>query len=180
VRAYYAAGHTRQPVLINVSSALGTILAAALLLAAFIRWEWLRTWFDLALRVQNVPATAVLALPLAFSLGAIFNALWMWRAFQRDFGRFPRVVDRAIVQSATASLAAGLAAYVGLNILDNFFNLNNFWGVFGQGAVAGLAGVAVFGLILRAWGNEELAELSRSLHSKFWRARPVAAEPEAL
>lgn len=180
VRGYYAAGKTRRPLWLNVTSSILIIVIAAVLSALVrVRPELLENFADL-LRVGDLTETAVLVLPLAFSLGVLINLGLFWHYFQKDFGRFPRLVDRALHDSIIGSLAAGLVTYILLTWLGRIFDLNTFVGIFGQGFIAGIIGLAVFALVLHWRRNEELSELIRSIRGKFWRTKPVAPEPEGL
>ena len=77
-------------------------------------------------------------------------------------------------------MAAAAVSYVALRFLAPVFNLNTFYGIFGQGLLAGLLGLAVFFLILKWYGSEELREIQAAWRHHFWRARAVAPEPESL
>lgn len=180
VRGYYASGQTRRPLFINVFSAGVTVVLAVGLLALFERSLIWRHWFEGFLRVEGLSGTEVLMLPLALSLGALFNCFLLWRSFQRHFGRFSAVVNRALAQAAGGALAGGVVSYYLLQLLDDFFDLNTFIGVFSQGFLAGLGGLAAFAVFLWFLGNNELAEVVRSAKSRFWRAKTVAPEPEGL
>ncbi|MEA1929648.1 MAG: murein biosynthesis integral membrane protein MurJ [Patescibacteria group bacterium] len=180
VRAYYSAGQTRRPLLVNVLSAILTILLAFVFWRIFISSAQPLFFLEGLLRVRDISGTAVLALPLAFTLGSLLNIWFLWQLFQRDFGRFPKMVDKALGQSVAASLGGGLTAYIALNLLDNVLDLNTFVGIFTQGFVAGILGLLAFTLILWKLKNKELKEITKSLHNKFWQSRPIAPEPEGL
>lgn len=179
VRAYYAAGATRRPLVLNViSSALIIIFAWILLRLGHESFLWV--WFERALRVENVADTPILLLPLAFSLGVWANLFLFWIYFQRDFGSFPKVVDRAIVQSLIASLLAGLVAYQTLQWLAPFLDLDTFLGIFAQGLAAGVLGVAILVVALHYFKNKEIGEIEKALHEKLLGSKPIAPEPEGL
>ena len=180
VRAYYACGLTRRPLLLNSLSSLAIILLAFGLLRFGHDSLILRQIFETLLRVSEVGQTGVLLLPLAFSLGIFLNLGLFWWFFQKDFGHFPKVVDRAVGQSVIGSLIAGLVSYQTLNWLAPLLDLNTFWGIFTQGLIAGLLGLAVLWLVLKYFGNKELTEIEESLGQKFWRSQPIAPEPEGL
>lgn len=180
VRSYYAAGRTTKPLVINFISSLITIGLALFFRWLFVAVPWWPAWLATLLRVEDLPGTMLLILPLAFSLGTIINLGLFWFMTERDFGHFPNVVDQALGQSVVASAIAGLVAYQTLNWLDNFLDLNTFMGIATQGVVAGLLGVLVLVVVLARFQNRELLELKHSLHRKFWRAETVAPEPEGL
>ena len=59
--------------------------------------------------------------------------------------------------------------------LNKIFNLDYFWGVFGQGAVAGVAGLAIYALLCWLLKVPELTELKESFARRWFRARSVGA-----
>ncbi len=180
VRGYYACGRTGRPLALNVLSSLG-IIALAWILVAFGRTSVvLRLVFEKILRVSDVAQTGLLILPLAFTVGLVINAALFWFFFQKDFGRFPKVVDRALGQSVIGSLVAGLVSYQSLFWLAPLLDQNTFLGIFTQGLIAGLLGLSVLVLVLKYFGNKEISEIEQSLKRKFWRSAPIAPEPEGL
>jgi putative peptidoglycan lipid II flippase len=180
VRGYYACGRTRRPLILNVCSSLLIVALAWLLLhLADSSLAW-RVFFERLLRVSNLEHTEVLLLPFAFTLGVTLNALLFWFFFQRDFGRFPGVVDRALGQSIFGSLVGGIVSYQALQWLGPLLDLNKFWGIFTQGLVAGLLGLGVLVLLLKSFGNKEIADIERSLKQRFWKSQTIAPEPEGL
>jgi putative peptidoglycan lipid II flippase len=180
VRAYYASGFTRRPLILNVASSLLMVVIAWTLLRLNIEETAWWGLFERALRVEGVGTTGVLILPLAFSLGVFVNLGLFWFYFQKDFGHFPKVVDRAIAQSLIASLLAGLVSYQVLNWLAPLLDLNTFPGIFVQGAAAGLLGLAILIIALRSFHNKEIGEIEKALKEKLWKIKPIAPEPEGL
>lgn len=180
VRAYYASGLTRRPFVLHALSSLLMIVSAWLLLRLGIGHTFWWSLFERALRVEGVANTGVLILPLSFSIGVFFNLGLFWHYFQKDFGHFPRVVDRAIAQSAIASLLAGLVSYQTLNWLAPLLNLNKFWGILVQGFAAGFLGLAILVIALRYFKNKEIGEIEKALREKLWQTKPIAPEPEGL
>lgn len=180
VRGYYAAGRTSVPFWLNTSSSLLIIFLAYLFNDLFNRWEAGRYFLESLLRVSDIPGTAVLVLPLAFSLGLLCNLLFFLFVFYLDFGGLGRVVLRAVRQSFVASVFGGFVAYQTLAVLALRLDLETFAGIFIQGFLAGLVGVASTFVLLVFMGNREVAELTETLRHKFWRAKPIAPEPVEL
>jgi len=180
IRAYYAAGKTLTPLIINVVSA-GIIVALAFVLQYWFETSVLfRYWLEELLRVSDLPGTAILILPLAFSLGLIFNALVHWVFFQIDFARFPHAIIRSCRQILSAALLAGGGTYGALNLLESLVNIHTTLGIFLQGFLAGLVGLAVFVVILFIFKNVEIEEVTYALTQKFWKTRVVSSGPEGL
>ena len=180
IRGYYAGGQTKKPLLINlVSSAVTVGLALSV-------GYWLpglpfgRQFWGALVRVDEVAGATVLALPLVFSIGAILNAVWFWFAFERDFGSYPATLLATGRQSLLGAFFAGLAAYLTLRVLALPLDTATLVGIFSQGFLAGLVGLAVnFGWLY--WrGNHELNELWLALRHRFWLAKPLSPEMPEL
>ncbi|MEK7091794.1 MAG: lipid II flippase MurJ, partial [Patescibacteria group bacterium] len=180
VRAYYAAGETRTPLLINSISSLGTILLAFGLWRLFQVWPVLHLTLENILRLKGLPGTEVLILPLAFSIGAIVNLGILWWAFERRFTSIWRDLENVGSQSLAASLFGGFVAYNLLNLFSLYYQLDTFWSVFGQGALAGIVGLIAWASVLIFLKSEELAELFRSLSSRVWKGVPIVPEQKEL
>src|SRR3989344_3558618 len=85
VRGYYAAGHTRKPLIVNLASSGLIVLSAYFFITAFRESDFFRYFIEALLRVSDVEGAMVLALPLAFSLGTLVNVFLLWFIFKRDF-----------------------------------------------------------------------------------------------
>ena len=174
VRGYYAAGKTWRPLVINVATTGITIVFAYILVRVFERYEYVRYVIESMLRVEYIENTTMLMLPLAFSLGLIINFVWLWRAFKKDFDKIAtRSLTRSFFQSFAASFMMGFVSYEMLIVLDNVFDVNTFWGIFFQGFFAGILGICVLIIILKLMKNQQLAELTQAIKSKFWKSSVI-------
>ena len=181
VRGYYACGQTRKPLIINSLSSILIVLLALVLFPLIDHSVLFGEWLKHLWRVADLPATEILILPLAFSIGSLLNLGILWRSFRRDFGSFPPLLSKSFWQTAAAALAAAAATYLLLQLLAPVFNQATFWGIFNQGLLAGLGGLLIDFLILRWFNNEEMIEISRSLQRQFWRrAKPILPPPADL
>ncbi len=180
VRAYYAAGKTRTPLLINIFSALIVIFSALGLSYLYTSSLLFRYWLEALLRVDDLSGTSILILPLAFSVGLIFNAIAHWVFFIKDFAPLSPQTFRGFFQTLSSSLLGGVAAYETLNVLEHFFDIHTFMGIFSQGFLAGFLGLVVYVVVLLLMKNEEVKEVGRALGSKFWKAKTVAPSQEGL
>lgn len=176
VRAYYAGGITRKPLLINVCSSLLIILLGVLFAAAFERYPFWNEFFGILLRVDDISGTKVLMFPLAYSVATIVNALLLWVAFERDFGTLGVHVARTFWQSFAGAIGVGAVSYISLNLFDSVFDLETVIGIFLQGLFAGLIGIVVGIGILYLLGSAELREIWRTLHRKIWRAKVLGPD----
>ena len=180
VRGYYSSGQTRKPLLINIFSVAVTIFLAYCLTNFYSNNVDFRLLFESVLRVENIAGTSVLMLPLAFSIGMIFNALLLWFFFERSFKGFTCKVWKTAVQSFIASVSAGALAYVLLGFFDDVFDINTLFGIFFQGFISGIVGIILAVVILILLKNYEIKEVWRTLHHKFWKARAIAGGQDEL
>lgn len=89
-------------------------------------------------------------------------------------------VTKSFRQGLLGSLFMGIVAYFFLDFLDDLFNLGTFLGVFLQGAIAGVFGIASGVVLLWVIDNKEIKIVMRTLKNKFWRARTLAPSQEDL
>lgn len=86
IRAYYAAGRTAKPLVLNIISSIVTIGIPFILLQLFNSNEIFRYFIESLFKVEGVSGAAVLMLPLGYSIGTILNTLAFWIMFEFDFG----------------------------------------------------------------------------------------------
>lgn len=171
VRGYYAMGNTKKPLIMNFAGEVITIILAGIFLWMFHHLDWFTAMWTNVLRLDGVPDISLLALPLAFSLGNIFNYFALWWVFKKDFPHaelFP--VIRTFAQTATASLCMGAVTYGALNIFVLMIKQNTFWGIFMQGFLSGMLGISIFVAVLVMLRNHEIQEFILTLRRKFWKA----------
>ena len=180
VRGYYAAGKTMKPLLVNILSAGGIIVSAYFLINLFESSQFFKDFIEVLFRVEDIPGTSVLMLPLAYSIGMLINAIVLFFMFDRDFHTNAKTLYRTFWHSFSGAIVMGFVAYQALQYFDDIFDLETFMGIFLQGFISGVIGIIAGIILLRLMGSEELYEVGRSLHSKFWKARPVAPEQDEL
>lgn len=84
-------------------------------------------------------------LVLGFTIANILNFILLYIYLRRDMHHFDgQYLAYAALKIVTASLLMGIVTYVVLNILGTHMLLNSTIKVFVQGALAGIAGMAVF------------------------------------
>jgi len=176
-RAYYAAGNTKKPLMLALIEVVLSVGAVFALVALFNSSPFFRLFLESLLRVEDVPGTVVLCLALALSLGAIVRAaLGLWWVIG-DF-KLPLVgLGRLAFQSFAAAVAGGGAAYAVLQLFQPVVDLTTVLGVFAQGAVAGVVGLAAAGTTLYFLKNKELAEIAASFKRRLAKEDVVAVEP---
>lgn len=177
VRAYYAADDTMTPLVTSVIGGTVIIGAAYGLTAAFQHIPLFHHFLETLLRVQDVEGTAVLVLPLAYSVGMVVTVGLLWYYFQKSFGQFPREMYRSIWQSGAGAVVAGFVAYEGLILFGNWLDLGSGLGIFLQGLTAGILGIAAGVLTLWLLDNKELHEMWSAFRERYWHVAAEAIGP---
>lgn len=176
IRGFYASGETRKVVVSNVFSTISTVFFAFVFAKIFLLVPMFRYFIESLLRVENIPGTDVLMLSLGFSISSILNCAILWFFFNREHKGFSQSLVSTLFQSFCASVIMGAVTYFGLNVFDNFLNLNTFVGIFLQGLLSGLVGIASGVLVLYLLGSKELSEVFWTLHKKFWRVKTIVPD----
>ncbi len=180
-RAYYAAGRTREPVLVKLASSGVAIVCGFVLPILFVT---IPSFFSLLLRVfriEDVAGGEVLALPLAFSIGMLVNVLLLAYLFTRTFGGSSlRASARTLLQALCGALVIGLVARGTLELTSSYVDLHYTFGVFLQGLTAGVLGIIAGIIVLRCVRSKELEEIRQSLHRHLGRIFPIFPGPEDL
>lgn len=166
VRAYYAAGKTATPFWVSGIGTIATIGFGVGLSIVFEASPFFRTLIETLLRIEGLRGGEVLMLALAYALGSWLSALLFTIMFRRDFGNLADSLPRASIHIFSASIVAGYAAYLVLLGMAPFVDMNTFFGIFAQGAVAGVAGIGTLAGILWLIGNEEFKEVAYALTHK--------------
>lgn len=176
VRAFYSAHNTKTPLAINTICSLIIIGLGYFLLNLFNTSVGFREGVEALFRVQDTPGTAVLMLPLAYSIGTLLNAWLHWLDLRHSYIKINGGVWRAFYQSLVSATVLGFVCYIVLNILAPIFGMHTFIGVFGQGALAGLAGMFASVIVLYLFKNQEFFELISAFRQKFWKTDLVDPE----
>ncbi|MBX9906972.1 hypothetical protein K2X96_03685 [Patescibacteria group bacterium] len=159
VRAFYAGGNTRTPFVVTFVSVCATFSVAALLSVLFVAWPPFAQLIESLLRVEGIPGTSILMLPLAYSLVHCVHAGYLLYVFMRTYEMPWRVLAMTFGRALVAGVGGGCVAYIILNMLVPGVQADTFIGVFLQGGLAGIGGfTAVVGL-LYLMRSPELKEL---------------------
>lgn len=177
VRAFYAGGNTRTPLLVTVLSSLGMVVSAGVLFLLYERSSLFSTFLVDAFRVEDVGGTEVLILPLAFSAVFVLHSIVLVHLFVREYGNgVLSGLGGVLWRALGAGAVAASAAYSALNVLVDGLRVETFLGIFMQGFVAGILGILAGALFLWSAKSPELAEAVASVRHRFWKTRPIAPE----
>ncbi|KKQ82794.1 MAG: putative peptidoglycan lipid II flippase MurJ [Parcubacteria group bacterium GW2011_GWB1_38_8] len=180
IRGFYSAGFTRKPFFLNLISTIILIVGTWGLVKFFYFSEEFRYFVSALLKVEDLPNTVVLMLPLGFSIASIINGLLHWILFEKEFKGFSHGIARTFFNCLGTAVIMGAVAYIGLNIVGPFFNTTLLIGIFLQGAVAGFMAIIVGIIILILLKNKELLEVWNAIQQRFWKTKVIATDPEIV
>ncbi len=183
VRGFYAAGNTKTPLVVNAYSVLITAFSLGALLLCYREFPMFKDFLEDLLRIDGAAGTSVVLLPLAFSIGQIANALFLWRKFHAHLeGHKIETADlgRALFHTIGAGIIAGASAYGMLILLGTGVDQERFLGILIQGTVAGIVGIAMYGITLMAMRNDDIVLFIQTVRSKFWKQKPITVEQPEL
>jgi putative peptidoglycan lipid II flippase len=178
-RAFYAMGKTRLPLIANVIGAVSVVASSLLFLLLFREHQLFRYFVEVVLRVEDIPGTSILMLPLGYSVGMTVNVLFLIFFLRKEFASVLLSVKKAFLHSFTTSIAMGFVAYHSLQFFAIFLDIHTFMGIFLQGFLSGVLGICAGVFLLHLMNNKELTEIRLSLRKKFWTAEPIAVGEEA-
>jgi len=180
IRGFYALHNTKTPFYIGLATMVVNFLSLI-----FFRWlysfhnGWL--FFTTAiLRIDDLSQLVdfrVLALPAAITVSSVFELLALMIYLRKIIGRLDgRKILDSVFRILFASLGAGLFAYGTLQIMEKFVRTETFVGIFTQGLLAGLIGLAGYWLIGFLLRMEEMAIFMSSIKRKLFKSARVVAE----
>jgi putative peptidoglycan lipid II flippase len=173
VRAYYATGNTIKPFIAKFINAVSTVLLGYVFMLLYQQHPYFRSFLENILRVEDVPGTIILTLPLGWSVGELLNTVALWLIFERDFKNFSRPVLRTLLEVVTASVAMGAVSFLSLNLVANVFDLDTTVGVFLQGFLAGIAGIIAGIVVFVLLKNPEIAAVWHTFKTRIFGAKVI-------
>ena len=185
VRAYYALGRIREPLWYNFASFLVTIAAA--LIGAFVLKEYMVTkqffaWV-LHIHIEDIVAAdiAFLALPFAYTLGSLVNAVLLLRSiFRLDGKTTRRALGFAARRIVGLGIAMAFAGYVTLSFFADAFLLETTLAVFMHAFLAGVISLAVGIALAERMKMPEYQEVKEAFIMRFSRRDVLQPETEHL
>jgi peptidoglycan biosynthesis protein MviN/MurJ (putative lipid II flippase) len=181
VRAFFAVGDTKTSLVINIWSTFVTIGSVIALVFTYRYSPAFSHFLNNLLRLNGVTGATVVLLPLGFSIGESINAYALWIAFKK---KIPHVktetalLTRSVLHMIAAGVIAATAAYGTLVLTGGEGVLTHFVGVLIQAVIATAVGVAMYGIILRALGNEDITLFIDTAKSRFWKQKPLIVQEQ--
>ncbi len=169
IRAFYAAGNTRVPLITAVVGAVVSVLSAFVILHWFEVSTVIRTFIESLFRLEGVEGTEILVLAIAFVFGVLVEMVILLVMATRMYRIKWRGLEKRIFEATLAAFVAAFTAYATLIFIVDGINQETFLGILLQGAIAGMAGVGSAIFVYYLLGSEELSEIYRSYQAKIFK-----------
>lgn len=170
-RAYYAAGKTFTPLIIQGTGAIVSIAGAMALLYVHATIPVYTYFIESILRISFVPGTEIVSIALGVSLGQVAAGLLAFVLFAHQYKGFGGSVVPVFFQSFAAAVIAGATAYATLTLLGGIFALTSLTAVLAQGVLAGTLGLAMFLFVLWGLSNREFQEIRAGIENFFTKKK---------
>lgn len=148
IKGFYALENTRMPLVINIGASFFSVFLAVVLSNALAAPSFLREAVTGLLRISDLADPRVSGLAFGFSLGLIANIGFLYWALKRLAGRIFKQESRfplkELLKIVISAVLAGFAAYLVRVSFSETLPLITFMRVLGQGAGAGVVGLAVY------------------------------------
>lgn len=178
VRALYASGNTKLPFYTTLVSSVGALVFSLLSYILIVSVPGFQRILEILMRLEGVPGTEVLALPLGYTIALIGNSFILLMLSRKQLMLRVRSIAIHLLRSFAAALVAGMAAYSTLNFFVFGLKTETLIGIFLHGLIAGTAGIigAIFAYyVLR---SPELKEVYRSFHRRIFKTDVVVPQDE--
>jgi putative peptidoglycan lipid II flippase len=175
VRACYAAGKTKIPLLLTGISSLVTVGTALALLYGETHGVFSMNGLLQTLDVAGVTGAEALLIAVAFSLGSVLNVILLLVYFERTFHSIIIPLLPTFFESLVASVIAGMVTYGGLNVVASFISTDTGFGILLQGLGAGVLGGIAWMLSLITLGSDDLISALNALLHRVNKTRLFSA-----
>jgi putative peptidoglycan lipid II flippase len=180
VRAFYAGGYTRLPLIVTF---VGTVFSGTFAYGLYVWFSvspHAQVFFTTLFRLENVTGSEVLMLPLGYTLGVIIEVVLMLMYAGRTFGMQLQSLVRPLTVALTASITGGLFAYATLLFVVEGVNQNTFVGILIQGCVAGVLGLLGVIIAYRLLGSPEMHEIYMAFKGRMRKREIIPPQPDLL
>lgn len=180
IRAFYAGGYTRIPLIVTALGASIGAGSAYYLTIMFRDVPAFATFATESLRLSGVAGVEVLMIPLGFLVGVMIELVLLLIFFALRFPLPLRVLGMSFLRALLAGVVGATVAYLALAFVVEGVNQEKFIGIFIQGLTGGILGlcgvVATYALVR----SPELYEAARSFKARIWKTDVVAPQPDLL
>lgn len=169
-QVFYSFQDTKTPVKINIFSIIFNIIFSFSFVWLILHLSIVRFFFESFLKLEGVEGISVIGLPLAFSLAAILNVIWLIHAFRkRTKDHWNIKLRNSFLRIFLLSLFCAGICYILLHIFAPIFGLKTFLGVFLQTTFAGGLAIIFYLFLAKKFNFPEYKLITAALFKKVSR-----------
>lgn len=172
-RAFYAAGRSWNPLLVQLGDAGISVLVAFGLTHVARAWPMLRYFMEALLRISDVPGSTVLFIAMGYTIGQFVMLVVALCTLKAVADGVARSLIRPLCEGLGAAILGGAASYGALTFMGSIAPLTKLGVVFAEGFAAGMVGLFVAGSVLALLENQEFRDLTESLR-KLTSTKPLS------
>jgi len=167
-RVFYSFQNTKTPVAISLAS-MGLNVCLSFLFVHLLSIEGgFRNFFISFLKLEGIGNIAVIGLPLAMSVAAIFQFLFLLFFLRREMGKINLMEQlRSLKKVILATMLMATVTYLALWAAAPFVDMNTVLGLFLQTVFAVLAGLLTYLLSAHFLRLPEIKSICSSVSSQF-------------
>ncbi len=178
IRAFYAGGNTKIPLLAALFGGTVAIGGAYLLNIWYATSLPLQNFVSQVFRLEGVTGVEVLMLALAFAFGVIVEMILLLYFATRNFGVSWQLVVVQLRNALLAAVVAGVTAYATLAFIVDGIKQDTFMGIALQGGIAGLFGLIGAWLTYHLLKSAELQEITTALRAKLFKTNVIGPQSD--
>jgi len=157
IRCFYAFQNAITPFLLGIFSAIVNVFLSIYLSRPFIIWHYN---FDLG----------VAGLALAFSLSSILNLILLWLVLRVKTSNLDeKNIGWSVIKVTLATLAMAAVMQFMKYGIEPYFGTQTFIGIFLQGFISGVVGIAVFIVASLALKSQEMITFTNALRRRIFK-----------
>lgn len=169
----YVIRRARLAISLGIGTAILTMILLPLSTYILTSIPSLQLFLEVLLKIDGLSAARVIAIPCAIVTAQIITFIVYYRIVRTLFGSFMHELREVSFHVFGSACIMGYATYASLQVFAKVFDTGTGMGIFLQGFVSGLIGVAVHIIMLTLLKNKEIQAVLRTAHSRIWKVKPI-------
>jgi putative peptidoglycan lipid II flippase len=180
MRTFYAGGYTRTPLLVSLFGTAISIVTTVWFYNLYQVSPQSMVLLEQTLRIADVAGAEVVVIAIGYSVGIFMQtSILLWLTVKQFSIAMSWFVPH-LARSIFAALVGASAAYLTINVFVDGLNTEKFLGIFLQGTLGGILGVAGVVFAYYLVRSPELSEIYRSFHTRIFKTQVVASQDDVL
>jgi len=180
VRAFYAGGHTRAPLLVSLFGSIFSVVLCIVLYNIYLHDSGLVSVLQSLLRIEDVQGSEIIVVGLGYTIAICLQTLCLTSIAVRTFSIPMQWFLPSFGRACIASIVGGCVSYATLNLFVGGINDTAFTGILIQGALGGVMGIIAVMCTYYVLRSPEMKEIYISLHTRLFKVHIIAPQEDVL